>query len=178
MSGSDPVTHNQIHHIHNLTQLVTISDKHMFWVAAVSHMIWQFNDNLLVMYKPLAKLSYLYRILQLCRTESFWGWSTMTLSDWSKYQADCGAKNVMISRMKNLYGYKHLLTNHFLLVLGCLYLTSQPESQLDEVYRVYVWCAVQVGLTLIKTVNRVLDSPLQTLQVAQRRTQASTRYHS
>ena len=55
ISVSDPVTHNQIHHIHNLTPLVT----NMFWVAALGHMMWQFNNNLVGLFKPLAKLCYL-----------------------------------------------------------------------------------------------------------------------
>ena len=40
----------------------------MFWVAAVGHMMCQFNNNLVVMCKPLAKMCYLYQLWHRCIT--------------------------------------------------------------------------------------------------------------
>ena len=126
MSARDPVTHNQIHHIHNLTPLVT----NTFWVAALGHMMWQFNNNLVVLYKPLAKLCYLFQlwhILKLCCAESFWGWSAMTQSDWSIYQAHCAVPKGLLYAL-----FSSLLLSSFCCLSICKFTWRRQNSFVES----------------------------------------------
>ena len=77
MSASDPVTHNQIHHIHNLTPLVTNKCFELLLLATCCDSL---TITLLCTNHWLNCITFVNfdtDTLQLCCAESFWGWSTI-----------------------------------------------------------------------------------------------------